>query len=530
VTAHGTTTVDREHAMQPALPKPATLTPSAGHAPSVAVRTEATGGVLGVPVPETGSLPASLGVDRSTLEFSGFTGAAGQTLVLPGEGSATVAVGIGDPAEATAATIRDAAAAFALAVSTRGEVAMVLPTGTGVAPAAAAQAVVEGVLLARYRYEALKHNPTAIPVTSLTVVATPEQQADAERGAAVGAVYVKATSLARDLANSPPGLLTAERIAEIATTIAGPAGLEAKVFDKQALSDLGCGGLLGVNAGSADPPTMIKLTYRPPGTASGHLSLVGKGIMYDSGGLSLKPGDEVHAAMKNDMSGAGAILAAMSVMAELKSPTAITAFLMCTDNMPSGSAMKLGDVLSVRGGTTVEVINTDAEGRLVMSDALVLANEETTDAIVDIATLTGACLRALGPDVAGVFGTDQGLVDQVLNAAGTTGEPAWQLPLDRRYRKWLDSPIADIKNVGGATAGAITAALFLSEFVGDTPWAHIDIAGTAQNDVATSWRPVGCTGFGARLLLDLARNFTPDRLGSNGGSVAAFALTGVSPS
>jgi leucyl aminopeptidase len=235
--------------------------------------------------------------------------------------------------------------------------------------------------------------------------------------------------------------------------------------------------------------------------------------MYDSGGISLKPSDAVHATMKNDMSGAGAILAAMSQLAALGCGSDVTAYLMCTDNMPSGSALKLGDVITIRGGTTVEVMNTDAEGRLVMADALVLATEGTGDdrphALVDIATLTGACLRALGPEVAGVFGTSDELVGQVQSAAAATDEPVWELPVDRRYRRYLDTPIADMKNLGGEHAGAITAALFLAEFVGDTPWAHIDIAGPAQNDKDTSWRPAGCTGFGARLLLELALGFRP---------------------
>jgi leucyl aminopeptidase len=252
---------------------------------------------------------------------------------------------------------------------------------------------------------------------------------------------------------------------------------------------------------------MIKLTYAPSGEAAGHLGLVGKGIMYDSGGIALKPGDEVHAQMKNDMSGAAAVLAAMLALAELDCPTAVTAWLMCTDNMPSGTAMALGDVITMRGGTTVEVINTDAEGRLVMADALVLATEDGVDAIVDIATLTGACMRALGTQLAGVMGNHAALLDQVRAAAQATDEPVWELPLDGRYRKELDSTVADLRNLGGANAGAITAALFLAEFVGDKPWAHIDIAGTAQSTGDSGWQTAGCTGFGARLLVQLALDF-----------------------
>ena len=211
--------------------------------------------------------------------------------------------------------------------------------------------------------------------------------------------------------------------------------------------------------------------------------------------------------MKNDMSGAGAILAAMLQLDALGCKTAVTGYLMCTDNRPSGTSMAMGDVLTVYGGKTVEVKNTDAEGRLVMADALVMATEEKPDAIVDIATLTGAAMRALGTRIAGLIGNSADVVAQVEESAATTGESVWELPLERRYRDQLDSDVADIQNLGGANAGAITAALFLEEFIEGIPWAHIDIAGVAQNDRDTSWRPPGCTGFGARLLIDLILNF-----------------------
>jgi leucyl aminopeptidase len=231
--------------------------------------------------------------------------------------------------------------------------------------------------------------------------------------------------------------------------------------------------------------------------------------MYDSGGINLKPSDASHSTMKNDMSGAGAVLAAMSVLRELGCRAAVTGYLMCTDNMPSGSAMQLGDVLTIRGGRTVEVLNTDAEGRLVMADALVLATEEPVDAIIDIATLTGACLRTFGTEIAGVVGNDQPLVEQVSEAGAAADEPVWQLPLHRPYRAQLDSEIADLTNMGGPNAGTITAALFLEEFVGSVPWAHIDIAGTGQSDAATGWVNKGATGAGTRLLVELALGFDP---------------------
>jgi leucyl aminopeptidase len=257
---------------------------------------------------------------------------------------------------------------------------------------------------------------------------------------------------------------------------------------------------------------MIKLTYRPSGASRGHLALVGKGIMYDSGGINLKPTDAMHLLMKHDMCGAAAILGAMSAMSALACPITVTGYLMCTDNMPSGSAMKMGDVLSIHGGKTVEVQNTDAEGRLVMADALVLAAELHPDAIVDIATLTGAALRAVGPGMAVLIGNDQALVDQVKAAADRTDERVWQLPLEQRYRGQLDSEVADLKNVGDdANAGAITAALFLEEFVDGRTWAHLDIAGTMSVGRDDSWRSWGATGYGARLLLDLALAFQPVR-------------------
>jgi leucyl aminopeptidase len=265
--------------------------------------------------------------------------------------------------------------------------------------------------------------------------------------------------------------------------------------------------LLGVNAGSVEPPRMIKLSYRPAGPATSHLGIVGKGVMYDSGGLSLKPGDEVHAQMKNDMTGAAAVFAAMCLLEQAACPVEVTAWLMCTDNMPSGTAMALGDVITMRGGTTVEVVNTDAEGRLVMADALVLATEADVDAIVDIATLTGAAMRALGTRVAAVMGNDPALVDLVRAAGERSAEPVWELPLVEEYRAELASTVADMKNLAGPVGAAIHAGLFLEAFVGSTPWAHVDIAGTAQTASEHLWHTPGCSGFGARLLLDLAGRF-----------------------
>jgi leucyl aminopeptidase len=469
-------------------------------------------GAVGVLVGTGGEPSEVLGISRAALSSGGFDGKASQTLTIPAaDGRLRVAIGIGDEKALDAAGIRDAAAAFALAAARYPRLALTLGELVNVDPATAAQAAVEGILLARYSYDPLKREPAGIPVASIALVADAAPRAAAAGGATRGQTLAGATMLARDLANTPPAHLTAVRMAEVATEVAARTGLEAEVFDRDALVRLGCGGLIGVNGGSAEEPRMIRLRYRPAAgdNAAPRLAMVAKGIMYDSGGLSLKPADAVHATMKNDMSGAAAVLAAMSVLGELRCPVAVTGYLMCTDNVPSGTALRLGDVITMHGGTTVEVLNADAEGRLVMADALVMAAQEHPDGIVDIATLTGACMRALGTSMAGVIGSSQPMVDQVLAAATAVDELAWQLPLQRKYRAELDSDVADLTNMGGANAGAITAALFLAEFVGDVPWAHIDMAGTAEVDSPGSWRPKGCSGFGARLLTELALNFRP---------------------
>ena len=237
--------------------------------------------------------------------------------------------------------------------------------------------------------------------------------------------------------------------------------------------------------------------------------LVGKGVTYDSGGISLKPSDASHASMKMDMSGAAAVLATLGALKVLKCKTAVTGYLMCTDNMPSGSALKLGDVLTMRNGKTVEIQNTDAEGRLILADGLSLGAESKPDAMVDICTLTGAVVSALGDRMAGVLGTNQSWIDQVTASGKRTDEPTWQLPLAKEYRKLLDSHVADMRNIGGPAAGTITASLFLSEFTNDVPWAHIDMAGTMKMDSDDGWLAKGATGYGTRLLIDLVTSFTP---------------------
>jgi leucyl aminopeptidase len=467
---------------------------------------------VGYAVATKGAVARQLGLTRSALEANGFSGKPGQVLSVPSGDGLAVAVGVGEPGSIDAKGLRSAAAAFARAASKHAHLATNLADVEGVDAKGAGQAVAEGVLLASYRYVGLKNDESVgSKLQSLALVVGEKRHKGVDQGAERGAVVAAAAALARELANTPPTYLNAKEIAAKAVDIGSASGLHVEVFNRDELEQMGCGGILGVNRGSTEPPRMVKLTWSPK-NPTGHLALVGKGIMYDSGGISLKPSDAFHQVMKMDMSGAAAVLSTMSALKALKCRTKVTAWLMCTDNMPSGSALKLGDVLTMRNGKTVEIHNTDAEGRLVLADGLSLAVEEEPDAIVDIATLTGAVMGALGPDIAGLLGTDQALVDQLKQRSADVDEPVWQLPLEKdRYRKLLDSVVADMKNIGGPYGGTITASIFLSEFTGDVPWAHLDIAGPMKVDGDEGIYSKGATGFGTRLLIDLACNFSPTR-------------------
>jgi len=461
---------------------------------------------LGIPVTSEGALPKEVSLSRKTLESLGFTGKVGQTYVVPAEkGAVSVLIGVGEPTKLDTASLRKAAAAFARAAANFASVSTMLANIGRLDRKIAAQVVVEGMSLATHRYTDLKTVDKKAP--KLAHVSLVGSGAATTSGAKRGQVIANATNMARDFANMPPAYLTATIFANKAVEIAGESGLKVEVFNKDQLLAMGCGGIVGVNRGSVEPPRMVRLTYKPTGAkGKPHLVLVGKGVMYDSGGISLKPSDPSHAMMKGDMSGAAAVLATMSTLKALGCTNQVTGYLMCTDNLPSGSAMAMGEVLTMRNGKTVEIHNTDAEGRLVLADGLSLATEQKPDAIVDIATLTGACQRALGNGMAGVMGNNQKWIDQLTAAAERTSDKLWQLPLEREYRPALDSYVADMKNVGGE-AGAITAALFLEEFVGDTTWAHIDIAGPMWTDSDNGWLQKGMTGYGTRLLIDAALNF-----------------------
>jgi leucyl aminopeptidase len=327
-----------------------------------------------------------------------------------------------------------------------------------------------------------------------------------DRGARVAA----AVALARDLVNEPAGTLTPSRLAEVAAEVASGCGLALTVWDEAAIAREGLGGLAGVARGSDEPPRLICLEHTPDGaTQRARIALVGKGITFDSGGLSIKTAEGMET-MKTDMSGAAAVLATMSAIHALVPDVAVVAIVPASENMPGGRATKPGDVLRIRNGTTVEVLNTDAEGRLVLADALSLAVEAGVDAIVDLATLTGACKIALGPKIAGLMGNQDGWTEQVRAAAERAGESVWPLPLPDEYRRSIDSDVADVKNIGSDRwGGALTAGLFLREFVGSVPWAHLDIAGPARSSEDDGYLRKGGTGWGVRTLLELLATCRP---------------------
>ena len=460
--------------------------------------------VLAVPVATGPSLVGDAhGLDVAHLEARGFTAKPGETLSVPGAGGDTlVAVGVGDAGDVTVDILRRAAASAVRAAWKRTSLALTLLDALppGADPAAAAAAVAEGVGLASYRFTRFKSDPDPCRLEAVTIVGGGDGAAEAvTRAAAV----VAATCLARDLVNTPAGHLHPRDLAETAEREVQGEGLTVEVLDEHAVADLGLGGLLGVARGSEEPCRLIKMTYEPPGGADSTVALVGKGITFDSGGLSLKTGEGMMT-MKTDMGGGAAVLATMSALPAVAPPVRVVAFVPTTENMPSGRAMRPGDVLTIRNGTTVEVLNTDAEGRLILADGLSLAVEEEPVAIIDLATLTGACMIALGKGIAGLMTNDDGLRERVSGAADRAGEPVWHLPLPKQYRKHLDSPIADMKNIGnGPHGGALTAGLFLEEFVGDIPWVHLDIAGPSTSEDDDGALVKGATGFGVRTLVEL---------------------------
>ena len=448
-----------------------------------------------------------------------FTGKLGETLVEPGVGGRVeVVLGLGDQTSLRPATLRRAAAAFANATGGATSAALDLTgiTSYGIGSEQAVEAAIEGFWGARYRFSRY-HAGDPDPLEALTIVVESEEISAAERGLERGRVIAEATRLARDLSNEPAGALTPRQLAEVAVEVAERTGLGATILDEDAIVAARLGGLLGVAAGSIQPPRLIKLIYEPADSEAQRrqdgtiptVALVGKGITFDSGGLSLKTADGMMT-MKTDMSGAAVVIATLGACRALGVGVRVIGLAPTTENMPGGRAIKPGDVLEIRNGKTIEVLNTDAEGRLVLADGLSLAVEEEPDAIVDLATLTGACVVALGRRIAGLMGNDDRLLSAVHAASERAGEATWRLPLPEAYRSDIDSEIADMKNTGKAGAGgALTAGLLLQEFVADRPWVHLDIAGPSRSDEDSGELRKGSTGFGVRTLLEFLGTYEP---------------------
>jgi leucyl aminopeptidase len=451
-----------------------------------------------------------------TLKTLGATGKAEEITRVPAAGPAkagvVLAVGLGQQDHEDSGTrresLRRAAGAAARALRGNQSAAFVLPMSE---PADAA-AVAEGVLLGSYAFDGYKSGAKTPPLAAATVVGAQAKGKEVKALVSRAEVVAGAVNQARSWVNTPARDMTPQAFADAARRYAKGLKLDVTVLDQDALIAGGYGGIVGVGQGSANPPRLVRIAYRPF-RAKKHVAFVGKGITFDSGGLSLKPSDAMPK-MKADMSGAAAVVAAVVAVAKLAPRVAVTAYAPMAENMPSGSAQRPSDVLTMRGGKTVEVLNTDAEGRLILADALVRAGEDDPDLIVDVATLTGACVIALGTRVSGIMANSDRLLHQIHDVAGRAGEQMWPLPLPGELREKLDSPVADIANVGAKWGGALAAGVFLREFVPDgLDWAHLDIAGTAVNDDSPyGYIPKGGTGSGVRTLVQIVEDMADGTL------------------
>ena len=474
--------------------------------------------LLAVPVTDRGleeSLVPSLdrpleGRLHALVRKSGFAGRRGTSLLAPTHGllpaGHVLLAGVGKPEEdglhgwrvAGAVTAREAGRLWA------DEAVFMLPPDRETEPVVGA--VAEGALLNAYRFTRYRSNDVHSGRLRRLVLG---RTSSGRNGALARALRragttASAVCLARDLVNEPPSTATASYLSEQAAAHCRGEGLKVDVWGRRRIEQLKMAGLLAVNQGSREEPRFIRMRYRPKGTPRKKVVLIGKGITFDSGGLSLKSARSMET-MKLDMAGAAAVIGVMSVLPELAPNAEVVGMVPATDNLPDGGAQKPGDVIRYPNGKTVEVMNTDAEGRLILADALVLAAREKPDCMIDLATLTGACIVALGNELAGLFSNDEELADRLAACGRDAGESLWRLPLAAEYREDIKSHVADIKNVGGGSAGAVTAALFLQEFVGEVPWAHLDIAGPAFAAKERPTCPKGGTGFGVRTLLNLLR-------------------------
>ncbi|WP_149179414.1 leucyl aminopeptidase [Streptomyces sp. TRM49041] len=455
----------------------------------------------------------------TVLETLGASGAEGEVTKVPSPGGLkaplVLAIGLGSAPEKDETygteALRRAAGTAARALVGSKKAAFALP----VEAVEDAEAIAEGALLGAYAFTAYQEQgkDAKRPLAEVALLGAKPRDKAYKAAAERALALTEEVNRARDLINTPPNDLTPEAFAAVATAAGKENGVKVQVLDEKALAKGGYGGILGVGAGSQNPPRLVKLAYTHP-DAEKTLALVGKGITYDSGGISLKPAGH-NETMKCDMSGAAAVFAAVVAIARLGLPVNVTGWLALAENMPSGSATRPGDVLRMYSGKTVEVLNTDAEGRLVLADALTRASEDNPDAIVDVATLTGAMVLALGNRRFGIMANDDAFRTAVHEIAEEVGEPSWPMPLPSDLRKGMDSPTADIANMGERMGGGLVAGLFLKEFVGEgITWAHLDIAGPAFNESGPfGYTPKGGTGSAVRTLVRLAERTAEGELG-----------------
>jgi leucyl aminopeptidase len=499
--------------------------------------TEVSADLLALPVPQQErkrwKLPPSVAaVDKAldgalgaALASGDFTGKRGDSHLVYGNDAVgarrVLLLGLGESERVDREALRRAAGEAVRAATARSarKVAFWLPATTGLGAAAQGQSVAEGAVLAAYRFD--KHKGEASdpasrgepPASCAVIVEDGRSRRAARDGVRVGTIVAESQNVARDLSNEPGGDLPPAALAREAGKVARQSGLRFKALGVPELRKRKMGGILAVGGGSSRPPRLIVLEHGRPGKGRSRptICLVGKGVTFDSGGISIKPGAAMDE-MKHDMSGAAAVVGALRAAGLLDLPLHVVGVIPAAENLPSATAYRPGDVVRTAAGKTIEVLNTDAEGRVILADALHYARTEfDPDAMVDLATLTGAAVIALGPWASGLLGNDEALVERVRAAGETAGERAWPLPLWEEHREHIRSEIADIKNVGGREGGTLTAGAFLSFFAEGTPWTHLDIAATAWTKKPTSYQPTGATGVGVRLLVEMLRGWRASR-------------------
>jgi leucyl aminopeptidase len=450
------------------------------------------------------------GAISKSIKQKRLTGKSGESVVFHSTGGLSfdlvAVIGLGKKAELSADRLRKAAGEFCrdLRKNKATTIAFQFPDSS-ISADEAAQAITEGALLGSYTFRRhITKKPDYAEIKELVLICPASDSAAAKKGIKTGLIIATASNLARDMSNEPSNFMSPADIAGIAKDIATRYKLDLTILEKEEMASLGMDGALSVSQGSCQPPKFIVLSYKGKTNTAIDLALVGKGVTFDSGGISIKPSEGM-GDMKGDMSGAASVIAAMSAIAQLKPALNVTAVVAAVENMPSGCAYKPGDVVKAMNGKTIEVITTDAEGRITLGDALSYVNTKLkAKNIIDVATLTGACVVALGHVASAVFTNKQELADRVLAAARKAGELTWQMPMFEEYREQNKSHIADMKNTGGRPGGAITAAQFLEEFAGETPWVHMDIAGVDLSEKEHGYIVKGGTGIPVRTLVTLA--------------------------